>query len=203
MNKLLAALILCSMSITSYAGNVEGEVGYASDYLFRGESQTIGGNSMQGWANYNIGGAYVGTWVGQVDGIGDASYEYDLYAGYDMAVTDKWSVGGGLIQYRYDDKAIDHKEEWFVRGGNHWGQMSVWTDMDDADKNYKEVTLMMPTVTWADLSLRHAIYENDDTYQMLTISKDVKGWRMGMEILDSARHGQVMDSASVFLMKTF
>jgi hypothetical protein len=32
MNKLLAALILCSMSITSYAGNVEGEVGYASDY---------------------------------------------------------------------------------------------------------------------------------------------------------------------------
>jgi uncharacterized protein (TIGR02001 family) len=203
MNKLLAAIMLCSISMTSYAGNVEGEVGYASDYFFRGESQTMGGNSMQGWAKYSTNGFYAGTWVGQVDGIGEANYEYDLYAGYSLAVTDKWSVDGGVIQYRYDDKAIDHTEEWYVRGGNHWVQMGVYTDIDDSNRDYKELTLMMPMVKWVDLSLRHGIYANDDTYQMLTISKDIKGWRLGAEILDSARHGQVTDSASVFLMKTF
>ena len=77
------------------------EVGLGSDYFFRGVSQ------MGDGAHWNIGamgewnGFYGGAWVGNVDFGAEASYEYDLFAGYVAQITDTFAVDLGVIQYRY------------------------------------------------------------------------------------------------------
>ena len=202
MKKLLAVMLMM-FTLPSFAG-VNGDVGVYSDYLFRGETQSMGNRSAQGWVQADYKGAYGGVWLGEVEGIGDASYEYDLYAGYYLEVNDKWWFDAGVIQYRYDDKAIDHTEEWYVGGGNDWIDVYQYTDMDDRENNYREVNLKMPLVKVVDLSVRHGIRYDDSTYQMLTVSKTTdKGWVLGMEVLDSARDGEFMDSASFFLKRNF
>ena len=47
------------------------------------------------------------------------------------------------------------------------------------------------------------MFDNDDTYQQLTVSKDIKNWTVGMEVLDGARHGKFLDSAAFFVSKSF
>lgn len=200
MNKLLAILLM-TIALPSFAG-VNGNVGVWSDYFFRGESQTMGNKAFQGSLNLDYKGAYGGVWVSQVDMM-EADWEYDLYGGYRWNLNDSWYMDGGVIQYRYDDKAIDHVEEWFVKGGNNWIELAMWTDMDDKEKNYKEVTLKAPFITVVDLSVRHGMFDNDDTYQQLTVSKDIKNWTVGMEVLDGARHGKFLDSAAFFVSKSF
>ena len=200
MNKLLAILLM-TIALPSFAG-VNGNVGVWSDYFFRGESQTMGNKAFQGSLNLDYKGAYGGVWVSQVDMM-EADWEYDLYGGYRWNLNDSWYMDGGVSQYRYDDKAIDHVEEWFVKGGNNWIELAMWTDMDDKEKNYKEVTLKAPFITVVDLSVRHGMFDNDDTYQQLTVSKDIKNWTVGMEVLDGARHGKFLDSAAFFVSKSF
>ena len=200
MNKLLAILLM-TIALPSFAG-VNGNVGVWSDYFFRGESQTMGNKAFQGSLNLDYKGAYGGVWVSQVDMM-EADWEYDLYGGYRWNLNDSWYMDGGVIQYRYDDKAIDHVEEWFVKGGNNWIELAMWTDMDDKEKNYKEVTLKAPFITVVDLSVRHGMFDNDDTYQQLTVSKDIKNWTVGMEVLDGARHGKYLDSAAFLVSKSF
>ena len=200
MKKLLATLLMLP---TLAFADVSGSMGMYSDYLFRGESQSMGSSSLQGWIQLEKNGVYGGAWAGQVDGIGDANYEYDLFGGYMLNLTDKVWLDVGVIQYRYDDKMVDKVEEWYVKGGNHWISMAVWTDMNDHEMNYKEVNLMMPLITWVDIGVSHGIRWDDSTYQMLTISKEMKGWVLGMEVLDTARHGQFSDSASFFVAKNF
>jgi len=199
--KKVLALLLATIALPSFAG-VNGNVGVYSDYFFRGESQTMGSMAVQGNLDLDYKGAYGGVWVSQVDMM-DADWEYDLYGGYRLNLNDTWYVDGGVIQYRYDDKAIDHVEEWFVKGGNNWIELAMWTDMDDKDRNYKEVTLKMPLITVVDISLRHGMFDDDSDYQQLTISKSMKNWTLGMEVLDGARDGEFVDSAAFFVSKSF
>ena len=143
---------------------------------------------------------YGGVWAAQVEGIGDANYEYDLYAGYRLDVNDSWYVDGGVIQYRYDDKAVDKLEEWYVKGGNNWLELAMWTDMDNSENDYKEVTLKMPMVKVVDISLRHGMRADDSDYQQLMVSKSFdNGVVMGLEVLDNAREGEFMDNAAFFM----
>ena len=190
-----------TIALPSFAG-VNGNVGVWSDYFFRGESQTMGNKAFQGSLNLDYKGAYGGVWVSQVDMM-EADWEYDLYGGYRWNLNDSWYMDGGVIHYRYDDKAIDHVAEWFVKGGNNWIELAMWTDMDDKEKNYKEVTLKAPFITVVDLSVRHGMFDNDDTYQQLTVSKDIKNWTVGMEVLDGARHGKFLESAAFVVSKSF
>jgi uncharacterized protein (TIGR02001 family) len=166
--KNLLAVLLCTFSVSSMAG-VSGNVGVWSDYFFRGESQSMGNTSIQGSLTAEKAGFYGTAWVGQVDGLEEANYEYDLIVGKHINLSDTFWVDGGVIQYRYDDKMLDTVEEWYVKGGNDWVDLAVYTDMNNSDNDYKEV----------------------------------KGWEVGMEVLDSARDGQFTDSAAFFLRKSF
>jgi|TARA_R110000851_G_scaffold265882_3_gene418455 uncharacterized protein (TIGR02001 family) len=200
--KNLLAVLLCTFSVSSMAG-VSGNVGVWSDYFFRGESQSMGNTSIQGSLTAEKAGFYGTAWVGQVDGLEEANYEYDLIVGKHINLSDTFWVDGGVIQYRYDDKMLDTVEEWYVKGGNDWVDLAVYTDMNNSDNDYKEVNLHFPIVTYVDMVLRHGVRADESTYQQLTVSKEVKGWEVGMEVLDSARDGQFTDSAAFFLRKSF
>jgi uncharacterized protein (TIGR02001 family) len=60
-----------------------GNVALATDYTFRGISQTNNGPAIQGGFDYTYDKFYAGVWASNIDfGLADGSTEVDLYAGF-------------------------------------------------------------------------------------------------------------------------
>jgi len=87
-------------------------VGMASDYVFRGISQTNHKPAIQGGFDYShSSGFYAGTWASNVDWVSpalkdDNSMEWDFYAGYAGSINDDWSYNVGALYYYYPGKKI-------------------------------------------------------------------------------------------------
>ena len=103
LHKIIAASLLASAT-TAGSGVVLAEspltanVGVASSYIWRGVAQSNDRAAVSGGIDYaHASGAYVGTWVSNLDG---GQYEQDLYAGYAF---DAGPVGLdiGYIKYTY------------------------------------------------------------------------------------------------------
>jgi uncharacterized protein (TIGR02001 family) len=82
-------------------------VGVASDYVFRGVSQTQEDPQVFGGVDATYGIGYAGVWASNVDfGADDPSAEIDLYAGVKPTVGDT-ALDLGVIYYGYvDDKGL-------------------------------------------------------------------------------------------------
>ncbi|WP_420472803.1 TorF family putative porin [Noviherbaspirillum sp. ST9] len=79
-----------------------------SDYRYRGISQTRLKPALQGGADYvnNPTGFYAGTWLSTIKWIkdvpgGDASIEWDIYAGKRGEIVDGVSYDLGVLRYQY------------------------------------------------------------------------------------------------------
>ena len=80
MKRFLLIAMLFAMPLTTYAESGV-SVGVASDYFFRGVSQTDQPHvNLTAIGEWN--GFHAGAWVGTVDFGDEADYEYDLFAGY-------------------------------------------------------------------------------------------------------------------------
>jgi uncharacterized protein (TIGR02001 family) len=82
-------------------------VGVASDYVFRGVSQTQEDPQIFGGVDAAYGIGYAGVWASNVDfGADDPTAEVDLYAGVKPVVADT-NLDLGVIYYGYvDDKGL-------------------------------------------------------------------------------------------------
>ena len=60
---------------------ISGNVTLATDYVFRGQSQTDEEAAIQGGFDMEFGGFYLGTWASNVDFGTDAQAEIDYYGG--------------------------------------------------------------------------------------------------------------------------
>jgi uncharacterized protein (TIGR02001 family) len=85
-----------------------GNLGVASQYVFRGTTQTNGKPALQGGFDLSHdNGLYAGLWMSNISWISDtnpaasASLEADLYAGWKPAVTDWLNVDLGVLRYAY------------------------------------------------------------------------------------------------------
>ena len=178
--------------------NTDFSVGLHSDYFFRGVSQ------MQSGAHWNMGGQveaagfFGGAWVGAVDFGDEASYEYDLWAGYKLDVMDNMSVSVGAIQYRYDAGPYDMVEEVFV--GLDFGMLSIMGYQDtETDDNYAEMTLdvsrFVPVVV---MNLHYGYHDDGNDFSALRVSKDINdNLNFGVTVmLETVMDGQTMDSIS-------
>lgn len=89
-------------SAASAEGEFSGNVTIASDYVFRGISQTEGEPAIQGGFDYTNGIFYAGTWASNVSGstISSGGIEMDLYAGL-TPTTGPVSWDFGIIGYYY------------------------------------------------------------------------------------------------------
>lgn len=113
MKKLVNALMLtgvvCVPAIASAAEetsphSVTANVSLASDYRFRGVSQTYKDPAIQGGFDYaHESGVYLGTWASNVSEseLAGANMEWDFYGGYNWAVNDDFSVNVGGLYYWY------------------------------------------------------------------------------------------------------
>jgi hypothetical protein len=83
---------------------VTGNVGFISDYTFRGISQTYRAPAVQGGFDYvHESGVYLGTWASNVSGnqYSNASMEWDMYGGYNGKVNDDLTYNVGLVSVFY------------------------------------------------------------------------------------------------------
>ncbi|GAB3392893.1 TorF family putative porin [Azotobacter armeniacus] len=89
----------------------------ASEYIFRGISQTKGDPAIQGGLDVvHESGLYVGIWASNVDfEFSDAPVEYNYYAGYGGNITETLAFDVGWLKYDYPGD-----------------------DLKDADLNYSE-----------------------------------------------------------------
>lgn len=87
------------------AADLSGNVGFTTDYYFRGQTQTWHKPAVQGGVDLtNIGpGFYVGTWASNISGnqFAGGSAEWDIYGGYNGKINDDLSWTVGLLGYYY------------------------------------------------------------------------------------------------------
>jgi len=136
---ILLAAIVSAAPVAAMAAEVSGNISLASDYRFRGISQTDTQLAVQGGFDIAFdSGVYVGTWGSNVDFAN--SLELDYYVGYAGELNDSVSYDLGFIYYDYpgtDD--------------------AVRTLSGDAEDDYAEV---YASVSVSDFTLGFA-YSND------------------------------------------
>jgi uncharacterized protein (TIGR02001 family) len=92
-------------------------VGMASDYVFRGISQTNNKAEAFGGADLTLAKiGYAGAWISNVDFLNGTKMEYDLYAGV-KPVLGPVSFDFGVIRYGYTSQpAGPHETYWEFKG---------------------------------------------------------------------------------------
>jgi len=195
--KKILALILALTATSAFAG-VSGGITLASDYLFRGVSQTQGDTAVQWNLEAEKNGVYGGTWGSQVDFGGEASIEYDFYGGYRWE-NDAIGVDVGIIQYNYNNQ-IDSVEEMYGMFSYKMFSVGYWKDRENSDLDYKQVEVALPFVDFADVSVRVGQLANDDKYGQIVISKELKnGFNLTLEVIDDIDDAILHDTSDVAL----
>ena len=198
MKKLLTLLL--AFSIMPAFADMSGNVAYTSDYMWRGQSQSLGGGAFQAGVELDYEGFFVGAWASEVDfGNDTASLEYDLYGGYSFAVSDKLSMDVGVIQYRWDDNDIEMVEEAFVRVSTPLVGFGYSIDTDDSEKDYMELMVKAPFIKVVDVGFTYGRFPDDSNWKGLSISKSWDKIDLGLMIMEEAKDGQFADNVSLSL----
>lgn len=107
---------------------ITANVALATDYMFRGLSQTDNKGTIQGGLDYaHESGAYVGVWASNVDFDGETNsgrtwsehLEVDTYIGFANDIGDTgigYDVGYLRYNYNDDDKSDYGTNEWYISG---------------------------------------------------------------------------------------
>jgi uncharacterized protein (TIGR02001 family) len=123
MKKTLLATALLATTSTAALAEISGNVTLASDYAFRGVSQTDEQIAIQGGLDYaHDSGFYVGTWASNVDSnffsgtSTDPQIELDIYAGYSGELANGIGYDFGILHYDYPGYSDSDTDELYVSG---------------------------------------------------------------------------------------
>ena len=109
---LAAAAVAVGAALPAAGAEIEGNVTLASDYSFRGWSQTGRDPAIQGGFDVAFdSGFYVGTWASNVN-FGETSMEWDLYVGWSTDIRDGVTLDLSFIHFDYpnDRDALNYQE---------------------------------------------------------------------------------------------
>ncbi|MEJ2532626.1 MAG: TorF family putative porin, partial [Halioglobus sp.] len=117
---------------------ISANVTLASDYRFRGISQSDESIALQGGFDAEFGaGFYIGTWGSTVDfdtnGEGyDGSLELDYYAGWASDLGDSGlGIDVGFLYYDYPGDDDEEGDYWEVYGSMSWNDLAVGVHYSD------------------------------------------------------------------------
>lgn len=108
-----AALLVPAMAVAEEtpplgANPISANIGFTTDYIFRGISQTAGNPALQGGIDYtHSSGLYAGVWGSNISWISDfnagvsSSLELDTYFGFSNTLANDFSYDVGFIRYNY------------------------------------------------------------------------------------------------------
>jgi len=139
--KVAVILLLSMIAFGAQAASVSGNVGYGSDYVFRGQSQTQGDSALSMGLDLDIGkGVYAGVWASEVSYAGsDADRETDMYVGWAGSIGKDISLDVGYIDYAYSGDASLDGSEYFISGS--YKDLTISHNIGNDDFNdYTEVS---------------------------------------------------------------
>lgn len=148
---LAGALLIAAVPV--HAQGLSGNVAFASNYMFRGISQTNNTAAIQGGLEFSMMGIYAGMWGSNVDfhTPGDGSMEFDVYGGYKYKLTKDAGLDMGVIGYNYPGASsglhYDYTE--FYAGGHYrWVSFKDYYSYDYAggtgNSNYLDLNVDYP-----------------------------------------------------------
>lgn len=113
----LLLLGLAAGSLNATAVELTGDITFASDYAFRGVSQTEEAPALQGGLSLSTeSGFYVSVWGSNVDFLAEGTLELDMMLGWSGAINDDWSTDVGIMRYGYPNAEIDGSNFYEVYG---------------------------------------------------------------------------------------
>lgn len=113
MSKAISAEAVDAFALENFGGSVA----IATEYVFRGISQTSEDPAVQGSFDYgHPSGFYLGIWGSNVDeGISAGNIELDYYAGFTREFFERFSFDIGVIYYHYPSGGSDPELD-FIEG---------------------------------------------------------------------------------------
>ncbi|EDZ63342.1 protein belonging to CHP02001 [Sulfurimonas gotlandica GD1] len=180
----LAAALVVSVAFAEEKKSdlgVSANVAMASNYVWRGMTQSADSPAIQGGIDLDYKGLYVGAWGSNVKFTGsDASMELDAYAGYKNEIA---GIGYniGYIQYAYpnDSKALNFGEAYIglsydfkVVEVSAKYNLGIKTDTIDPENAYEGgVSVPLPMDISIDATIGN--YENTGVYYIAGVSKKI------------------------------
>jgi len=137
-NILMIILLLGSFPTITQAQSISYNVGYMSDYWYRGVFQSESAVSFG--ADYNSNSLYLGTWIADVD----QGIEMDVYGGYGFTILGMDSYIGATGYYYSDNFDSDYEE---INAGLSYGNVSYdysvgkYKTTTEQDYSWSEVTM--------------------------------------------------------------
>src|SRR5215471_4995759 len=127
---------------------ITGNVGFYSQYIFRGLTQTNREPALQGGFDYShASGFYVGTWASNISWLrdnstysGGGSLEWDFYGGYKWAFAPDWTLDLGTLYYWYPGDTVPGAikgDAWEVYAGLSWKWLSAKYSYAVNKKNFQ------------------------------------------------------------------
>lgn len=149
------ALALAAAAPAAHAVEATANVGYMSEYIFRGVPQDD--SSAMGGLDVKQSGFYAGTWAADVG----QGLEVDLYAGYNGSIGD-FTYGVGGTGYYYTDDFDDTYEELNLSLGykifSISGAIGSYDNFDGPSEDY---TFVAPRVDYKGFYGLVGIFGND------------------------------------------
>ncbi|HMM46910.1 MAG TPA: TorF family putative porin [Thiobacillaceae bacterium] len=207
MKKLVTALVLpCFAAMPAFADgsphSITGNVGFVSDYAFRGVSQTDEGPAIQGGFNAaHARGFYLGTWGSNVE-FGDANMEWDVYGGYQGKIAGDLGFDVGLLQYFYPGFSdADTLEAYGALNYKWFGLKASYSTTDyfgapdsdgtmywDASFNYELPAAVMLGLHYGATAGSGA--QGDYTDYRLSLAKEAGGFNLGVAYVATDSDGK-------------
>jgi uncharacterized protein (TIGR02001 family) len=179
----LAFTLVCGPVSAQNRPEIAWNVGIASDYVFRGYSQTDGRAQVFGGVDAKLGNFYAGSWVSNVDFGDGTDVEVDLYGGHSSEI-EGFKVDFGFAGYLYPsqpDGAGYNYVELKADISRAIGPVSLGSSLswspdyfgEDSSATYVEANAaFVPADGW---EISGAV-----GYQALDVSGDYVAWNLGV-----------------------
>jgi hypothetical protein len=98
----------------------------------------------------------------------------DLWAGYNLAMTDDLTVGVGAIRYEFggqQPQSLPSVEEMYVAGYWKNTNFKYYVDTSNRDLGYLEVSQGLPFIKVLDVKLGYGEFKDGDKHVSLTVEK--------------------------------
>jgi len=185
MKKTLLATALLAGSSAAMA-EITANVAAASDYFFRGVTQTGGSAAVQGGLDYgHESGFYLGTWLSNVN---FADAEVDWYGGYAGELGNGLGYDIGALYYYYPGKGDEELDYAEVAVSGSYDMFSaglaytVWGEVDDAPFDsgdiYYHVGMDLPVTDGLSLGAVLGYYDFDD--EINNVAEDYTHWSVSL-----------------------
>jgi len=176
---IIFTIILLSSVSNAYA-DFSGALSFASDYIWRGVSQTQNNPAVQGALTYDIfdTGFYLSLFGSNVDfGEESSAYsEFDYMAGYSHDFNNDWNVDLGITDYTYPNASENN----YAEGYFNLGYKFLTANFAYSANNFNTGT----DGYYYGLTAKHELFENskDQCLQKLYILGHVGYFQMSDEI---------------------